>query len=188
MKYNLVRNQSAINLLILFINILMIDITRDQSYSSRIRLSASFKLDLQYWYQHLTIWNGRQLWRTPEPFTIVSDASLTGFGFYLESIPCPSQQLNLNLPSNLQIGSSFLGLWSSCHAEYHSTHRGISWCELFSVLAAVLIYAPYLKHQSIILVVHNQTDVCIINRQSTRSASILLRALYNITIIQNINK
>jgi hypothetical protein len=121
----------------------MIDITRDQSYSSRIRLSASFKLDLQYWYQHLTIWNGRQLWRTPEPFTIVSDASLTGFGFYLESIPSNSQQLNL--PSNLQIGSSFLGLWSSCHAEYHSTHRGISWCELFSVLAAVLIYAPYLK-------------------------------------------
>jgi hypothetical protein len=43
-------------------------------------------------------------------------------------------------------------------------------------------------NQSIILVVDNQTDVYIINRQSTRSArlSILLRALYDITIIHNI--
>jgi len=164
----------------------MIDITRDRSHSTRIRLSTAFKVDLQYWYQHITIWNGRQLWCTPEPITIVSDASLAGFGFYLESIP---SQIQLNLPDNLQIGSSFLGLWSSCHAEYHSTHRGISWCELFSVLAAVLIYAPYLKHQSLLLVVDNQTDVYIINRQSTRSTrlAILLRALYDITIIHNIH-
>ena len=163
----------------------MIDLTRHKAYSTRIRISTAFCLDLQYWYNHLNIWNGRQLWRYSQPFTIVSDASLQGFGFYLESIP---SQIQLNLPTELQVGSSFLGHWSECHAEFHATHRGISWCELFSVFAAVHIYAPYLENQSIILVVDNQTDVHIINRQSTSSTrlAILLRALYDVAINHNI--
>ncbi len=164
----------------------MIDITKNKLNSTRIRVSTHFCLDLYYWYHHIQLWNGRQTWRQSQPFIIVSDASLQGFGFYLESIPANSI---IKLPINLQLGSSFLGLWSNCHADYHSTHRGISWCELFSVLTAVLIYAPYLLNQSILLVIDNQTDVDIINRQSTRSSrlAILLRALYDITVRYNIS-
>ena len=53
---------------------------------------------------------------------------------------------------------------------------------LFSALAAVLTYSRILSNSSVLIVIDNNTDVAIINRQATRSArlALLLRALYDL--------
>ncbi len=160
----------------------LLDQCRSSSHrSQRIRLSKSFFLDVSYWLSHLLIWNGRQLWRQSEPILLVSDASLAGFGFYLEQLP--SHLPNQLLPSTLQLGHTYVGSYGPIHAAYHQDHRTISWCEMFSALAALLIYSPILANQSVLLVIDNQTDVSILNRQATRSSrlAILLRAIADLS-------
>ena len=120
-------------------------------------------------------------WRSSSsPFVIVSDASLQGFGFYLESLPALSPPPLL--PASLALGSAFLGTFDAIHAAYTSSHQTIAWCELFSVLVAVAMYAPHFSNHSVLLVLDNETDVHVINRQSTGSPrlALLLRALYDL--------
>jgi hypothetical protein len=146
---------------------------------SRIRVSKPFYDDVYYWYNHLARWNGTQLWRKTDPIVLVSDASLQGFGFYCEQLP--NHIDNTSLSMDLQVGTVYCGSYGKEHAEYHADHRAIAWCEHFAALMAVLVYAPILRNQSVLLVLDNLTDVNIINRQATRSKrlAILLRALYD---------
>ena len=46
-----------------------------------------------------------------------------------------------------------------------------------------MVYSPILTNQSVLLVIDNQTDVAIINRQATRSArlAVLLRAMADLS-------
>lgn len=149
--------------------------------SHRVRLSKSFFLDVTYWLSHLKIWNGRQTWRKSDPIVLVSDASLSGFGFYLEHLP--PHLPNHSLPTHLQLGNTYVGSYGITHADYHVDHRTISWCEMFSALAALLVYAPILTNQSVTIVIDNQTDVHILNRQATRSPrlAVLLRAVADLS-------
>ena len=59
-----------------------------------IRTDSGFRADIRFWQDHLTRWDGTQRWRSAQsaPFVFASDASLTGFGFYLESTPTASVQ------------------------------------------------------------------------------------------------
>ena len=98
-----------------------------RTHNVNIRVSQSFHCDLAYWHHNLRVWNGRQLWRTPEPFILVSDASLHGFGFYCEHFP--SSVDVSRIPAELQLGTVFCGNYGPEHAEFHSSHRGIAWCE-----------------------------------------------------------
>lgn len=160
------------------------------NHKSKIRLSAAFYQDVQYWIQHLSSWNGKAKWRDSEPVIIATDASLDGFGFYLESLP-PHISVT-SLPPHLRPGHGFIGVYSPSHSSYHHSSRDMVWCELFAVLAAAHTFAshPIFHNQSFLFRVDNQPDVQIINRQSTKSSrlSLLLRSLshyshqYNICI------
>lgn len=159
------------------------DSIKGKNHSDRIRIDKNFHADLKYWSNHLKHWNGRQVWRDSEPVILASDASLKGFGFYCEHFPTHlANKIDFTTFSELRLGAVYSGSYSKKHADFHASHRGISWCELFAALAALLIYAPLLKNQSVLLVVDNKTDVDIINRQSTRSQrlSVLLRAMFDL--------
>ena len=62
---------------------------KSRRHSTPIRIDPGFRDDLRFWAQQLHHWNGRQQWRSSRaaPFVFASDASLHGFGFYLESAP-----------------------------------------------------------------------------------------------------
>jgi hypothetical protein len=57
--------------------------------NSSVRVDDSLRDDIRFWLFHLKEWNGSQRWRSPrdQQYTFASDASLHGFGFYLESAP-----------------------------------------------------------------------------------------------------
>jgi hypothetical protein len=158
--------------------------------STPIHIGPSFRADVRFWLHHLSDWNGTQQWRSSRasPFVFASDASLQGFGFYLESTPTPSKVDSSAWPHHLRVGATFSGTYSAEHAQYHQSHTQIAWCELLAVVAAASTYAPYLRNQSMLFVADNNTDVHIINRQATRSKALagLLRQLYSIALQYNI--
>jgi hypothetical protein len=163
---------------------------RSKRRSTPIHIDPSFRADVRFWLHHLSDWNGTQTWRSSRaaPFVFASDASLHGFGFYLESTPTPSSVDSSTWPQPLQLGATFSGTYATEHAQYHQSHTQIAWCELVAVVASLRTYAPYLMNQSVQFIVDNSTDVHIINRQATRSKGLagLLRQLYSIALQHNI--
>ena len=146
-----------------------------------VRTNPAFRADLRHWRSFLTTWNGRCCWRSPRAHEFYSDASLSGFAFYLHGAPTAAAAATL--PPRLRPGAAFAGAYSAGeHSEIASTHRGIGWCELLAVLAAATTYAPHLRDGAALFHVDNAADVAIINRQATRSALLmpLLRALYSL--------
>lgn len=163
---------------------------RSKRRSTPIHIDPSFRADVRFWLHHLSDWNGTQQWRSSRtaPFVFASDASLDGFGFYLESTPTPSKVDSSTWPQPLQLGATFSGTYATEHAQYHQSHTQIAWCELVAVVATLRTYALLLTNQSMLFVVDNSTDVHIINRQATRSKGLagLLRQLYSIALQFNI--
>jgi hypothetical protein len=156
-----------------------------------IRIDPGFREDVRFWLQHFRSWNGRQQWRSTRsaPFVFASDASLGGFGFYLESAPANDTVDSAAWPQHLRVGSTFSGTYAPEHAHLHHSHTQIAWCELLAVVACAATYAPFLTGQSLLFYVDNSTDVHIINRQATRSKALagLLRQLYGIALQYNIS-
>ena len=71
-----------------------------------LRTDRGFRADIRFWQQHLLHWDGTQRWRSAQadPFVFASDASLTGFGFYLESAPTASVQWSSpSSPASVQV-------------------------------------------------------------------------------------
>lgn len=158
-----------------------------------IRIDPGFRADVRFWSEQLMHWNGRQQWRSSRasPYVFASDASLNGFGFYLESTPTPRSKVDstASWSQHLRIGAAFSGTYSPEHAHLHHSHTQIAWCELLAVVACASTYAPLLTGQSLLFYVDNSTDVHIINRQATRSKALagLLRQLYSIALRYNIS-
>jgi hypothetical protein len=159
--------------------------------SHPLRIDPGFRADVKFWLRHFDSWNGRQQWRSSRatPFVFASDASLDGFGFYLESTPAARLVDSAAWPQHLRVGAGFSGTYSSAHAHLHESHTQISWLELLAVVACTTTYAPYLTGQSILFHVDNSTDVHIINRQATRSKQLapLLRQLYALSFEHNLS-
>ena len=138
-----------------------------------------FRIELHCAYIEIHFhWNGLISWsiHTQQPFVIVSDASISGFGFYLASFPT---NVNVNqLPSALLPGAGVSGEWHSSMSHL-LTHRSIAHLELFSVVYALTMLGSVLHNQSVLVLTDNSSNVPIINKQRTRSAGIigLLRAL-----------
>ena len=159
--------------------------------SHPIRIDPGFRDDVRFWLRHFDSWNGRQTWRSSRaaPFVFASDASLDGFGFYLESTPAIHPVDSAAWPQHLRVGAGFSGKYSPTHAHLHASHTQISWLELLAVVACTTTYAPHLTGQSILFYVDNSTDVHIINRQATRSKQLapLLRQLYALALQHNLS-
>ena len=148
-----------------------------------------FRADARFWLAHLHQWNGTAKWRSAQaaPFCIATDASLTGFGFYLESTPTHVD--TSQWPQGVRVGTGYSGLYSTDHQHLHSTSGQMTWCELFAVYAALLTYRTVLRHGCVLFYVDNETDVHILNRQATRSSRLagLLREIYSISLADNIS-
>jgi hypothetical protein len=179
---------------------------KSRRHSTPIRIDPGFRDDLRFWAQQLHHWNGRQQWRSSRaaPYVFASDASLRGFGFYLESTPTLSDSTvdsestptlpastvdSAAWPQHLRVGATFSGTYSPEHAHLHHSHTQIAWCELLAVVACASTYGPLLAGQSLLFHVDNSTDVHIINRQGTRSKALagLLRQLYSIALRYNLS-
>ena len=148
-----------------------------------------FRADARFWLTHLHQWNGTAKWRSARaaPYHIASDASLNGFGFYLESTP--SHADITPWPQRLRVGSGYSGEYSPAHSHLHNEPSQMTWCELFAVFAALSTYSSLLRHSCVLFYVDNETDVHILNRQATRSARLagLLREIYAISLTHNID-
>jgi hypothetical protein len=159
--------------------------------SHPLRIDPGFRDDVRFWLRHFDSWNGRQRWRSSRasPFVFASDASLHGFGFFLESTPTTSSVDSTAWPQHLRVGAGFIGRYSPTHAHLHKSHTQISWLELLAVVACTATYAPHLTGQSLLFYVDNSTDVHIINRQATRSKLLapLLRQLYSLALHHNLS-
>ncbi len=152
-----------------------------KSQRRRVDLSSSFHSDVLYWSTRLPSWNGRCSWIVPAPLVLVTDASTEGFGFHLHSLPPGFDAASL--PESLRPGSGVLGVWSACHQPLVATHRQIQFAEMFAALAAVLVYSPFVRNCSVLLLMDNSSDVGAINRQSSRSKTVclLVRALFDLS-------
>ena len=165
---------------------------KSRRHSAPVRIDPGFRDDVRFWVQQLHLWNGRQQWRASRasPFVFATDASLSGFGFYLESTPTlPGSTVDSAAwPQHLRVGATFSGSYCPEHAQLHHSHTQIGWCELLAVVACASTYAPLLAGQSMLFYVDNMSDVHIINRQATRSKALagLLRQLYRIACEHNI--
>ena len=183
---------------------------KSRRHSTPIRIDPGFRDDLRFWAQQLHHWNGRQQWRSSRaaPFVFASDASLRGFGFYLESTPTLSDSTvdsepvptlsdstadstfaptlsnstvdSTAWPQHLRVGATFSGTYAPEHAHLHHSHTQIAWCELLAIVACASTYGPLLSGQSLLFHVDNSTDVHIVNRQATRSRA--LAGLLRVTV------
>lgn len=160
------------------------------SAQAQIRVDRIMRSDLQFWRDHLDRWDGRQRWRSAyrDPYTFATDASLSGFGFYVESVPASSASAAREWPQHLRVGSGFCGNWSASDAHLHTCSGQMTWCEMFAVLAALFTYRDFLRDSTVLFRLDNQPDVHTLNRQATRSVRLagLLRDIYHIAVDYNI--
>jgi hypothetical protein len=137
--------------------------------------------DLKQWAEHIEEWDGRAKWRTPTPVVFGSDASVSGYGFGLISIPSPMPKSFANVPNipHLRPGTGYAGTWSAEHTHITSKSDGIQWSELFAVVQMAHIYAPHLRDCAVKFMVDNEADVHILNRNRTRcpQLAVLLRSI-----------
>lgn len=157
--------------------------------AAHVRVDRGFRADVYFWLSHLRGWNGKQRWRSARsaPFVFASDASLGGFGFYLEATP-PAADVT-QWPAHLRVGSGFMGVYSEEDSLLHSSSGQMTWCEMFAVLAALTTYCTVLRDCCVLFLVDNETDVHVLNKQATRSERLagLLRAIYALSLEYNIS-
>jgi hypothetical protein len=149
------------------------------SRHSRVTMTAATRDDLDSWSHWLTNWNGQRSWVRGESIVITHDASggaQGGFGFFLKSLPADFSPSHL--PDALREGNGFAGVFSD--EDSLLNERSIQYGELFAMATSVAMFAPYLKGRAVLLETDNETDVHIINRQSTACPDLLrlLRYIY----------
>ena len=111
----------------------------NQSYESSLQLSQASREEIQWWQEHLTLWNGRTLLKHRQQMVIQSDASLTGWGAVCRGV---------------RTG----GPWSPEEQKMH-----INCLELTAAMLAVQVFAKNRPGVSILLQLDNQTAVAYIN-------------------------
>ena len=156
---------------------------------SSVFTDRGFRADAAFWQGHLLQWNGTARWRSAQsdPVCFATDASLQGFGFYLESTP--SSVDTSTWPQGMQVTAGFSGAYSPAHRHLHMHPSQMTWCEMFAIYAALFTYRNLLRHCYVLFYTDSQTDVHVLNRQATRSARLagLLREIYTITLHCNIS-
>lgn len=157
-----------------------------------LRLGENWQKDCDFWISHMEQWNGTARWRSraDDPLIIATDASTRGFGFHIERIPTQLLQAAEHYwgPA-YQIGSGFAGEFHLSHSDLHDSHRQIGWAELFAVLAAIVTYGERIRDQSLLIMIDNQSDSHVINRQRTKSRRIagILRRIFAELLALNIS-
>ena len=115
-----------------------------------IRLNAEFHLDLQWWLQFLSSWNGVAFWLFPgmaaaPDLEVTSDASGSlGFGAYFR-------------------GEWFSGSWTTSQAS-----QSIAYKELFPVVIAAHLWGPQWARRHILFRSDNEAVVYILNSRTSK--------------------
>jgi hypothetical protein len=160
-------------------------------HNAHLRIDRPFRADIHFWRDHLAVWNGRQRWRSAQsaPFVFASDASLNGFGFYIESLPLDDSADTSAWPRELLPGHGYSGAYSARDHPLHHESAQMTWCELFAVYAALVTYRSVLRDCCVLFFVDNLTDVYIIREQRTRAARLagLLREIFTIAVECNLS-
>jgi hypothetical protein len=157
----------------------IIDATKGRR-GGKVRLRPDFKLEVRYWRDHVSAWNGRERWRAPSatPFVFASDASTTGFAYGLESCPPAAR---LSLPPGFRPGDVRAGTWAAENGDAARQEKSdeIQWGEFFCTVAAVVEFGALLSNCHVVFVIDNGSDVHVLNRQRSREPRVaaLLRAL-----------
>ena len=120
-----------------------------QDYQSPAQLSTQAKEDLQWWELHLSNWNGRSLISQQSSMTIISDASLQGWGAFCN-------------------GVRTRGPWSPQEQTLH-----INCLELLAASLAVRAFAKERSGITILLKIDNTTAVAYINRMGGTASPML---------------
>jgi hypothetical protein len=166
----------------------IIDVIKGKHHRSTIVLDDPFRQDVEYWIGNISSWNGSQHWRSDfsSPCVFGSDASTEGFGYGLEEAP---SHVTEKLPDRWKPGHIRAGVWSWSNgdADRQKTHRRIQWGEMFCPVTAALEYKEHLRDQHVVFVIDNESDVNVINRQSTRNPRVcdLLRSLCDVSMRYN---
>jgi hypothetical protein len=134
----------------------------------------SAKLDLQWWQRHIRKWNGKAKWRSSEPIVLGSDASVSGFGFHLMSVPdkVPLSFQPALRQASLGLGSGFAGTWSPEHIHLTNKSDYIQWSEFSAVVYLASVYGPFLRNCTVKFLVDNEADVHILNRARTKDPAL----------------
>ena len=154
----------------------------------QLSLSAPFRSECRYWRDHISEWNGKERWRSPDsaPFVFASDASTSGFAYGMEA--CPADRLS-SLPAGKRPGDVRSGSWSarSGDAVRQQHSKNIQWGEFFCPLAAAVEFGPLLANSHVVFVVDNESDVHVINRLRSREKRVaqLLRCLCHVALEHN---
>ena len=115
-----------------------------------IRLNAEFHLDLQWWLQFLSSWNGVAFWLFPgmaaaPDLEVTSDASGSlGFGAYFR-------------------GEWFSGSWTTSQGS-----QSIAYKELFPVVIAAHLWGPQWARRHILFRSDNEAVVYILNSRTSK--------------------
>ena len=132
-------------------------ISSRKSWSSLVTLSRTALHDLD-WYLHLPErWNGRSILRVTETALLHTDASMLGWGAFL----------NQKSPAH--------GFWRHLQRRHH-----ISMLELKAVRFAVESYLPQLRGRTVLLREDNQVVVALLSNWTSRSPEMFaeLRKLF----------
>ena len=109
-------------------------------YSVPSQLTPAAVQELQWWQEHLTIWNGRHLLTTPPDMVIETDASNTGWGALCHGVKTG-------------------GPWSQTESQMH-----INCLELLAASLAIKSFAMGKKNVHIHLKMDNTTALTYINK------------------------
>lgn len=140
----------------------------------RIRINSDMTRDASLWLDRLKRWNGTCKWRSKQLLVIETDASFEGFGIHITRV-----QGVRGLPEWLRAGRKIAGTWPAELQTKFVKEKNMCWCELYTILFALALVAPFAAEGEILFHCDNLPDVNILNRMSTRSSSlrVLLRAI-----------
>ncbi len=147
----------------------------DQLYRSRVgsallAVNSAMRADLQFWKEHLQVWNGKCRWVAESPVLVIAtDASLTGFGGVVEA----------DLTAAGTAGHAWRGKWSGVQSHQVRVAGDIVYAEMFAALFALFRVAQSHRTCTVQLVMDSATSVAVVNAWATRSTRVagLLRQM-----------
>ena len=120
-----------------------------------IRLNTEFHLDLQWWFQFLSSWNGVAFWLFPgmaaaPDLVVTADASGSlGFGAYFR-------------------GEWFSGSWTTSQFS-----QSIAYKELFPVVIAAHLWGPQWARHYVLFRSDNEAVVHILNSRTSKISDLM---------------
>ena len=130
----------------------LIDATKGlQCPFARITITKWMRADLQMWLKFLATYNGKT--------------------FFIMSKQIHSPDFHLYMDASFKVGASFMGSsWFVIEYPTDWSTFGITFLELFPIVAALFIFGKKLANHSILLHSDNQAATSIINRHLVVSA------------------